>query len=167
MLLETEDRQVYRTGSFSCRRPSARQLYRTETLRSPVRPAATAVVKTAITGPTCMRRMATQCLVSGVFVSSYTQAICKLADRASFAPPSMAGTKIGALWRQKDVIMDQFREELMTPDCQLIGECTSNLLRPIATVLCGISLALWGSEFQAQCSVGSLNFPRFVQVRPR
>ena len=43
----------------------------------------------------------------------------------------MARTKIEAPWRQKDVIMDQFREELMTPECQLIGECKYNLLRPL------------------------------------
>ena len=27
--------------------------------------------------------------------------------------------------------MDQFREELKTPECQLIGECKYNLLRPL------------------------------------
>ena len=62
---------------------------------------------------------------------SHRLAICKLANRASFAPPSKARTKIEAPWRQKDVIMDQFREELMTPECQLIGECKYNLLRPL------------------------------------
>ena len=62
---------------------------------------------------------------------SHRLAICKLADRASLAPPSKARTKIEAPWRQKDVIMDQFREELVNPECQLIGKCNYNSLSPL------------------------------------
>jgi len=111
-------------SQYSCyRSASALQVYCTKSLHSQVHPATTAGLYKTHGHP--VPRI---CCVN--LKLSHRLAICKLADRESFAPPSKARTKIEAPWRQKDVITDQFREELMTPECQLLGECRYNLLRP-------------------------------------
>jgi hypothetical protein len=57
--------------------------------------------------------------------------------------------------------MDQFREELMTPNCQLIGECRYHLLRRTASVLCAILLATWRFDCQAHRSDDCFNVTDF------